>query len=63
MAELTLRQTQNGKKHQKAIEALTSPDNPFTNCLNSFADLYDTDPVRAEEIADECLKFIKTKSS
>jgi hypothetical protein len=50
-------------KHQKAIDALTSPETPFTNCMNCFADLFRGDPSRAEEIADECLKFMKTKST
>jgi hypothetical protein len=50
------------KKHRTAIELLTSPEMPFTSCLRSFKHLYETDPARAVEIADECLKFMKTKS-
>lgn len=50
------------QKHQQAIDNLTSPEAPFTNCMRSFARLYDNDPARAEEIAEECLKFMKTKS-
>lgn len=49
--------------HQKAIDTLTSSKAPFTNCLKSFADLHGTDPGRAQQIADECLKFMQTKSS
>jgi hypothetical protein len=48
--------------HQKAIDALTSSEAPFTNCMNCFADLYRADPTHAGEIADECLKFMQTKS-
>lgn len=50
------------QKHQTAIDVLTSPLSPFTNCLRSFERLYGSDPARAETIADECLKFMKTKS-
>ena len=50
-------------KHQKAIDALTSPEAPFTNCMNCFAELYSADPAHAGDIADECLKFMKTKSN
>ena len=50
-------------KHQIAIDNLTSPHTPFTNCLRSFERLYGSDPVRAEQIADECLKFMNSKST
>lgn len=49
-------------RHQTAIDVLTSPETPFTNCLRSFARLYAADPVRAGEIADACLKFLNSKS-
>lgn len=49
-------------KHQKVVDNLVSPETPFTNCLRSFKRLYESDPVRAEEISDECIKFMKTKS-
>lgn len=49
-------------KHQIAIDNLTSPQAPFTNCLRSFERLFASDPARAEQIADECLKFMNTKS-
>ncbi len=50
------------RKHQDAINALTSPETPFTNCLRSFERLFGSDPVRAGQVADECLNFLKTKS-
>jgi hypothetical protein len=50
-------------EHQKAIDALTCPEAPFTNCMRCFADLHGTDPARAGKIARECLKFMKTKSN
>ena len=50
-------------KHGKAIDALTSAETPFTNCLRSFKRLYENDPAKAETIADECLNFMKSKSS
>lgn len=49
-------------KHQGAIDALTSSETPFTNCMCCFADLYRSDLAQAEKIAHECLKFMKTKS-
>ncbi len=51
------------KRHgyQTWIDWLTSPESAFTNCLRSFKRLYDTDPVRAEKIAELCLKFTKKK--
>ena len=49
-------------EHQNAIDALTGPEAPFTNCMRCFAALYGTDPIRAGQIAIECLKFMKTKS-
>ena len=49
-------------EHRAAIDALTSPEAPFTNCLRSFERLYHSDPTRAASIAAECLKFIQTKS-
>ena len=49
--------------HEKAIEVLTSPHAPFTNCLRSFERLYHTDQARAEEIADACIKLLRTKST
>ncbi len=51
------------EKHGKAIEALTSPHAPFTNCLRSFERLYRTDQARAEEIAEACVKLLGTKST
>lgn len=50
-------------EHQKAIEALTCPEAPFTNCMRCFAELHLNDPTRAEQIAKECLKYMKTKST
>ena len=49
-------------KHQKVVDVLTSAETPFANCLRSFKRLYDSDPLRAEEISDECIKFMKSKS-
>lgn len=49
-------------EHQKSIDALTSPEAPFTNCMRCFAELHRTAPARAGTIAAECLKFMKTKS-
>jgi hypothetical protein len=49
-------------EHQKAVDALTSPEAPFTNCLRCFAELFATDPARAADIAKECLAYLKTKS-
>lgn len=49
--------------HEKAIEALIAPEAPFTNCLRSFERLHGTDHDRAEEIAEECLKFMSTRSA
>jgi hypothetical protein len=51
------------QQHQTAIDALTSPEAPFTNCLRSFERLHGSDPDRAREIAAECLKFMKTSSA
>lgn len=50
-------------EHQKAIDGLTSPEAPFTNCMRCFAELYASDNAQAEQIAKECLKYIKTKSA
>ena len=49
--------------HQKAIDALTCPEAPFTNCMRCFAELHATDRARADQIATECLKYMKTKST
>lgn len=49
-------------EHQKAIDALTSPEAPFTNCMRCFSELYATDPARAADVAKECLNYLKTKS-
>jgi len=51
------------QKDQAAIEMLTSPEMPFANCLRSFERLYGSDQARAEAIAEECQKFMKTKST
>jgi hypothetical protein len=51
------------QKHQTAIDVLTSAESPFTNCLRSFERLYGASQARAEEIAEACLKFMKTKST
>jgi hypothetical protein len=50
------------QRHQRAIDTLTDPATPFTNCLRSFERLYGLNQARAEEIAEACLKFMKTKS-
>lgn len=50
------------QRHQAAIDALTSSQAPFTNCMRSFVRLYNSDPQRAELIADECQDFIEGKS-
>lgn len=50
------------QKHRIAIANLTSPEAPFTNCMKSFVRLHGSDPARAGQVADECLKFMKTKS-
>jgi hypothetical protein len=50
------------QSHSTAIDTLTSPDLPFTNCLRSFERLYRSDRARAAAIAEECLKFMRTKS-
>lgn len=49
-------------RHRNAIDVLTSPQSPFTNCLRSFERLYAADPIRADAIADACVKFMKSKS-
>jgi len=41
-------------KAQKTIDALTSPESPFTNCMRSFARLYSSNPSQAELFADDC---------
>lgn len=51
------------QKRQTAIEVLTSPEMPFANCLRCFERLYRSDQARAEAIAEECQKFVKTKST
>jgi len=51
------------QKHQTAIDTLTSSEIPFTNCLRSFERLYGSNQTRAEEVAEACLKFMKTKSA
>jgi hypothetical protein len=51
------------REHRIAIANLTSPEAPFTNCMKSFARLYGSDPARAGEVADECLRFLETKSA
>jgi len=50
------------QRYQTSIDILTSPEWPFTNCLRSFERLYRSDRALAAEIAEECLKFMKTKS-
>ena len=50
-------------KHRGTIDVLTSPEMPFANCLRSFERLYRSDQARAEAIAEECQKFMKTKST
>jgi hypothetical protein len=48
--------------HKKAIAGLTGDECPFANCMRSFERLYRTDPALAGQYADECLKYINTKS-
>lgn len=50
------------QKHQKAIDALTSPEAPFASCMRSFERLYAANVLRAEQIADECQNYMRTKS-
>lgn len=50
-------------EHQTAVETITAPTSPFTSCMRCFAELYDNDRPRAEAIAKECLKFMKSTSN
>jgi hypothetical protein len=48
--------------HKTVIGNLTSPESPYTNCMRSFERLYRSDRARAAQTANECLKFMNTKS-
>lgn len=49
-------------KHQTVVETLLDPGIPFTNCLRSFRELHTTDRDRAVELAEECQRYLRTKS-
>ena len=50
------------QKHKEVIKSLTGDECPYANCMRSFKRLYDSDPVKAENYAYECLKYFKRKS-
>jgi hypothetical protein len=50
------------QKHQAAVASLTSDACPFANCMRSFVRLYHSDRTKATGYADECLKFLNSKS-
>jgi hypothetical protein len=45
-----------------AVASLTSPANPFTNCMRSFARLHRADRPRAAKIAAKCEEWMRRKS-
>ena len=65
-AELELLQNARSAKdrvqHQTAIDTLTGAEVPFSNCLRCFRELHATDRDRAAELAQECQRYLRTKS-
>jgi hypothetical protein len=49
-------------RHQTAVDTLTGPEVPFRNCLHCFRELHTTDRDQAAQLAQECQRYLRTKS-